>query len=279
MFSQTETLQKKTPLLALTAIAMTALTFGAFAAPALASHGDANNDGYISVAEGVPFYGGIQSSLTTSGDATADSALALDRFPTANANGSYTYSRTLNLSDAKIADLTNGHIVVHGIDIDGSGEYDGEKESSIAPGVPFEATVPAACGVLEANGDHYSADLDELNSSDVDGDVEVTIDGNQVTINMNVTGTSANLPHAQHIHIGGSNDCPPNTVGVDQENKHNYSDKFEKFQVRFEAQQERFQNRFENRREKFQNRFEAQQENFQDRFEKRKVRFFDWSLD
>jgi hypothetical protein len=116
---------------------------------------DTDGDGFISVAEGVPFYGAIQVSLTTTGDTSADSGLALDRFPVADADGDLTYSRTFTVSEEIAANMELLHVVQHGIDINESGEYDGEKRSSIAPNVPFEATVPADCGEIEltsANG-------------------------------------------------------------------------------------------------------------------------------
>lgn len=116
---------------------------------------DTDGDGFISVAEGVPFYGGIQVALTETGStAASDSALALDRFPVADGNGDLTYSRTFTVSEEIAANMELLHVVQHGIDIDDSGEYDGEKRSSIAD-VPFEATVPADCGAIEltsANG-------------------------------------------------------------------------------------------------------------------------------
>jgi len=178
---------------------------------------DADSDGYISVAEGVPFYGGIVNSLTTSGGTTADSALALGRFPVANSNGDYTYIRTFTLSD-DVTDLADVHIVVHGADINENGMYDGEKESSIAPGVPFEATVPVACGVAyKTQANMYKAELNQLNSTGVTGDVMMQKIGSQVMVTMTVENASPNLAHAQHFHLGGTNECPPNTVGVMQD--------------------------------------------------------------
>lgn len=115
---------------------------------------DTDGDGFISVAEGVPFYGGIQVSLTTTGDTSADSALDLDRFPVADETGNLTYSRTFAVTEQVAENLELLHVVQHGIDLDDSGAYDGEKRSSIAD-VPFEATVPADCGEIEltaANG-------------------------------------------------------------------------------------------------------------------------------
>lgn len=176
---------------------------------------DKDNDGFISVAEGVPFYGAIVDSLTTSGDTSPASALALERFPVANNAGSYTYERTFMLSDD--TDLDEAHVIIHGADIDQNGAYDGEKQSSIAEGVPFEATVPVACGVLyeDSNG-VYRTSLTELNSTGVTGDVEVEMINGEAKVYLTVEDASPNLAHAQHIHQGGSNICPPNTVGIEQ---------------------------------------------------------------
>ena len=178
---------------------------------------DMDGDGFVSVAEGVPFYGGIISSLTTEGDTSAASALALERYPVANEDGSYTYERTFTL-DTEVPDLSDAHVVLHGIDIDNSGAYDGDKESSIAPGVPFEATVPAACGEIEmvAPGE-YVSDVTQLNSSGTSATAQITRDGDEVSISFMATGISPALPHAQHFHLvtdGSDSICPPNTIGV-----------------------------------------------------------------
>jgi hypothetical protein len=52
---------------------------------------DQNGDGAVNVEEGHPFYGMIATSLTTDGDTSPDSGLAVDRFP---GGSSYTYSAT-----------------------------------------------------------------------------------------------------------------------------------------------------------------------------------------
>lgn len=178
---------------------------------------DVDNDGYVSGAEGVPFYGAVVNSFTTSGDTTEDSALALGRFPVANANGDYLYTRTFTLAD-EITDLEDVAIVVHGADINENGVYDGAKRSTLDPALPFEGTVPVACGVpYKTQTNTYKAQLNQLNSTGVTGDVTIQKMGNQVMVTMKVEDASPNLAHAQHFHLGGTNECPPNTIGVMQE--------------------------------------------------------------
>lgn len=118
------------------------------------SEADENDDGFISTPEGQPAYGGIKISLTTSGDVSADSALAVDRFPTASDAGAVSYSRTFDLpSGVTSSDVANGVIVQHGIADTSLGEddsaYDG-PDSPLMEGVPQEATLPAVCGDLTA---------------------------------------------------------------------------------------------------------------------------------
>jgi hypothetical protein len=115
---------------------------------------DEDGDGFISVVEGVPSYGGVTVSLTTEGDTSPESALAVDRFPT---SGTLDYERTFEVSDEVAQNLSTLHIVVHAADLDGSGEIgtltdaDGNmKPSDLDPDLPFEATVPAACGQITA---------------------------------------------------------------------------------------------------------------------------------
>lgn len=109
----------------------------------------AGDDNILTVLEGAPFYGGIQLSLTTTGDTSVDSALALDRFPVANPAGNYVYQRTFTIGEDVNADLvdniTDGHIVVHGLDASGDGTY----ADSTAPVLEGnEATLPVACGEI-----------------------------------------------------------------------------------------------------------------------------------
>ncbi|MCF6743138.1 hypothetical protein E9529_02405 [Blastococcus sp. KM273128] len=111
---------------------------------------DENGDGFVSVTEGAPYYGAIGSSLTTTGDTGPDSGLAIDRFPTAE-GGSISYERTFEVSDEvhQAFEVGTAVLVLHGVDKDGSGAYDGDVMSDLDPSLPMEATAPAACGVLE----------------------------------------------------------------------------------------------------------------------------------
>lgn len=116
---------------------------------------DTNGDGFVDVLEGVPYYGGIAASLTVLGDTSPAAALNVALHPKADAEGEIHYRRTFTVDPAMAAAITDFHIVQHGIDIDGSGAYDGAKESELFPvgaGVPFEITVPATCGQIERAG-------------------------------------------------------------------------------------------------------------------------------
>jgi len=115
---------------------------------------DTDGDGFVSTPEGEPFYGGIEVSLTTSGDVSTESALAVDRFPVAGPNGQVTYSRTFELPPGvDPAAIAQGVIVQHGFAGSALGSdpmmYDG-PDSPLMAGVPMEATLPVACGSLSA---------------------------------------------------------------------------------------------------------------------------------
>ncbi len=110
-----------------------------------------NGDAFLSTTEGAPFYGAIGTSLTLEGDTSPDSGLAVDRFPTAE-GGSVSYDRTFEVTDDVHKALEDGTavIVLHGVDENGSGTYDGDVMSDLDPTLPMEATAPAACGTLNA---------------------------------------------------------------------------------------------------------------------------------
>ncbi len=110
---------------------------------------DTNGDGLISTAEGVPAYGPIDVSLTTRGDTSPSSGLAVNRFPVAFGSGTVVYKRTFTVSKKVARNLGNLHIVQHGVDLNNSGKYDGRARSSIDPSLPLEATIPADCGQIK----------------------------------------------------------------------------------------------------------------------------------
>lgn len=114
---------------------------------------DSNHDGVLSTVEGQPAYGAVKVSLTTSGDTSANSAVAVSRFPKADANGSITYSRTFTLpSGVTASDVANGVIVQHGVASIGGDKtkYDGSAKSQLDKTLPLEATAPTDCGKLVA---------------------------------------------------------------------------------------------------------------------------------
>ncbi len=114
---------------------------------------DTNHDGVVSVTEGHPFYGHVATSLTTTGDTGPASALAVDRFPTAP-HGAVVYQRRVTVTADTAAAIRhrNAVLVVHGIDGNRSGTYDGALKSDLDPKLPMEATAPAACGTLRPLG-------------------------------------------------------------------------------------------------------------------------------
>jgi hypothetical protein len=119
---------------------------------------DTDGDGLLTNEEASGEYGAVFMALTTKGDASAESGLALDRMPVADAAGRIDYDRTFtadDVPDGVLDQLAHVHVVQHGIDVNGNGEYDvdGAGVSTFAenlgmPGVPEEATDPASCGVL-----------------------------------------------------------------------------------------------------------------------------------
>lgn len=110
------------------------------------------SDGHetVSLMDEQQVIGTVGASLTTTGDTSPNSALAMPRYPTA---GSYTYTRTFDLDPATAAAVKNGNavLVVRGIDHNSNGRYDGVLGG--IPGgtaIPAEATDPALCGSFAA---------------------------------------------------------------------------------------------------------------------------------
>jgi hypothetical protein len=103
--------------------------------------------------EGLPDYGPINISLTTRGDTSPASGLAVERFPVANKGGKLNYERTFtigkNFPRGVARNLERFQVVVHGIDANDNDKYDFGSlgKSDLDPSLPQEATIPAACGV------------------------------------------------------------------------------------------------------------------------------------
>ena len=108
---------------------------------------DTNGDGLVNTTDGQPFYGPIQVSLTTNGDTSPSSGLAVDRFPVADAKGKVNYSRTIEIPEEAAKHLSEFAIVQHGVDVNHDGVYDGPP-SDLDPSVPLEAILPATCGKI-----------------------------------------------------------------------------------------------------------------------------------
>ena len=113
--------------------------------PGASRRDDLVDDGLIETVEGLGDYGGIQVSLTESGDTSPDSGLALDRFATANAFGTLRYERTIKIPRDVARDIAGKHVVIHGEDLDNNGSYGGR---TTALGAPLEAELPVACGEI-----------------------------------------------------------------------------------------------------------------------------------
>jgi hypothetical protein len=113
---------------------------------------DTNHDHRLNVAEGLPAYGPIAASLTTSGDTSPASGLAVTRYPTAP-NGMIEYSRTFMVTPQLASAISKGEavVVIHGLDYNGNKKYDfgGAGASELNAALPAEATDPATCGVLK----------------------------------------------------------------------------------------------------------------------------------
>jgi hypothetical protein len=105
----------------------------------------------ISTVDGLPWYGGVVTSLTSTGSTSKDSFLSFTRFPK---TGKIGYTRDIHLSKAVAAVIRadNAVVIVHGIDYNHNGFYDFNSldRSDLKRSLPGEMTAPALCGPLEA---------------------------------------------------------------------------------------------------------------------------------
>jgi hypothetical protein len=129
---------------------------GHFMCPTMAD--DTDGDGLLTNEEAAGEYGNVFLALTTRGDTSPRSGLAMERMPVADAHGRIDYSRTFTpdeLPPGLLKHLSEAHVVTHGIDVNHNGRYDmaGAGVSTFAqnlgiPDVPEEATDPSSCGVV-----------------------------------------------------------------------------------------------------------------------------------
>lgn len=110
---------------------------------------DRNGDGVVSTAEGRPYYGPIQATLSVKGDITPQGGTDLKNAPKGS---SVRYERTITLSPAAVASLHKGIavVVVHGDDPRTLGRKARNEKSELVPSLPLAVTSPALCGVLKA---------------------------------------------------------------------------------------------------------------------------------
>ncbi|WP_104167673.1 CHRD domain-containing protein [Arthrobacter sp. SX1312] len=110
---------------------------------------DANGDGILSTTDGAASYGGILTTLSTSGATTPAEGLNL---ALGGQGGSYTVEREITLDMATQEALAAGTavVVVHGLDpatVTATPEAF-NAPSDLEPSLPLGATSPALCGVL-----------------------------------------------------------------------------------------------------------------------------------
>ena len=112
---------------------------------------DKNGDFRLTTTDGAPAYGPIRVSLTTRGDTSPASGLAVKRFPTAS-GGNFSYERQTRTGKRVARAIRRGEavVVVHGVDYNDNGKYDFRSagRSELDKSLPAEATDPATCGVL-----------------------------------------------------------------------------------------------------------------------------------
>lgn len=111
---------------------------------------DGNNDGVISTTEGAASYGGIGTTLSTSGDTSPAAGTTLTVAP---AGASTDYHRTITLDAKTLASVKAGTavVVVHGLDPATLSKAAQGEKSDLVPSLPLAATSPALCGALAAS--------------------------------------------------------------------------------------------------------------------------------
>jgi hypothetical protein len=111
------------------------------------------HNGHQSIAThaGAPFYGPPVTALTTRGDTSVDSIIAFNRYPKTS---DVAYRRTITIKPIVASYLrkNNAVVVIHGIDYNHNGVYDGVLErSDLDRSLTGESTAPGLCGPLVAD--------------------------------------------------------------------------------------------------------------------------------
>ena len=108
---------------------------------------DKDGDGVVSTTEGAGNYGGIGTTLSTSGDTSPAAGTTLTVAPS---GASFDYKRTITLDDKTLAALKGGTgvVVVHGLDPATLSAKAQAAKSDLVPALPLAATSPALCGAL-----------------------------------------------------------------------------------------------------------------------------------
>ena len=111
---------------------------------------DKDGDGVVSTTEGAPFYGGIGTTLSTSGDTSPKAGTTLTVAPS---GAGFDYSRTFTLDEKTLSALKagTGVVVVHGLDPATLSAKAQAAKSDLVPALPLAATSPALCGTLTAS--------------------------------------------------------------------------------------------------------------------------------
>jgi serine/threonine protein kinase len=108
------------------------------------------HNGHLSIntGDGLRFYGEPQASLTETGDTSPKSIVDFPRYPSV---GAIRYKRTFAIPTTLANEIRAGDavLVIHGIDYNDNGIYDGVLGvSDLSKSLPAEATAPALCGPL-----------------------------------------------------------------------------------------------------------------------------------
>lgn len=113
---------------------------------------DTNGDGIINVAEGLPGYGPILTTLSTNGATGPEEGLNLEL---GGQGGTYSVERSFEMNQETIDSLKDGNavVIVHGLDFATTGvsEEVFNSPSELDPNLPLGATAPALCGLLVAD--------------------------------------------------------------------------------------------------------------------------------